>query len=154
MPMNLFFGTNLQTLNATYSWGSSSFYRLLNDSHMLALSFLPLASQNLSDAVDDGSGVGEEQRKIMQIRMICSLNVAFSQHNFICFMSEEMRSATITKKPKSSLFIPGLMPGLSTLMPFCLVPEVPEGICKTKVRQFCIYSLLPTSLPVLKSIVQ
>lgn len=59
--------------------------------------------------------------------MICSFNVAFSLHNFICFISEEMGSTTITKKLKSSLFIPRVMPGLSTLMPFCLVHEGPRG---------------------------
>lgn len=96
--------------------------------HILALSFLPLASRNLGDAVDDGgSGVEEEQRKWKQIRMICSFNVAFSLHNFICFISEEMGSTTITKKLKSSLFIPGVMPGLSTLMPFCFIHEGPRG---------------------------
>lgn len=83
--------------------------------------------------------------------MVCSLDGAFPQNNFIHFIRNRRKN----NNPKSLLFIPGVKSRslhLNALLFSSLRSQrkrriLPEGLHKTKVRQFCLYPLPPASPP-------
>lgn len=115
--------------------------------YILALFFLPFVSQNSGEAiVGGGNGVKERAMDMKANKNDLLVNCGLS-----CFISEETGSTTITKNPKSPLFIWGVNLGPSTITllfrssGYWRKRILPEGLCKTKITHI-LYLPSTTSL--------